>query len=177
MSHNGITLLELLIAISLLLLVLAAAMNIDMAGEWFFKSTSTQAEIRGELQSAIEHIVKNIQLANAIMVIPGPSGDELRVKIDENNTPSNFADDVRVIYKKSGNDVSYGTDTRDITDSTMPSLEPLTKWIVNNPSGNNIFSLSGIFLTIEMTGERVISGNTESATLISGVTLRCSSVT
>ena len=109
-NKSGVTLIEVMISMLLMLVVFLAVGALFVASHRFYLSENDKVILGYELKYAIEHIYKNTMqgIGNkdnpAIVITPGM--DELQVvirQIDDNDptappTYSNFSDDKQIIY-------------------------------------------------------------------------------
>jgi len=114
-AAKGVTLIELLVAVSLIFLVILALTNIDIFGRTMVISSSNRALLQNELSTALEHISKNIVHATGdqLLVLNRPIQmltNGFRVRVDPRVTPTqtlqDLNDDVFYSYTLTGNTLS-----------------------------------------------------------------------
>ncbi|MEA3560841.1 MAG: prepilin-type N-terminal cleavage/methylation domain-containing protein [Candidatus Omnitrophota bacterium] len=106
-SEKGFTLVEVLIAITLVFLIGAAIVNIDFASRIGFIQAGNKSKVINEARFAMKHITRNLRLANQVSINSLPSGIitmTLRLDYDLStntplNTPSDFTDDYECQYR------------------------------------------------------------------------------
>ncbi len=107
---SGLTLIELVLAVSLMGFVILTAVNIEIVAHRFFSESDKEGQLQVKLAVAMERISKDVLLAHG-----GPgnvgvmlNGDVLEVRIDALSggtyTPANYDDDVWVRYWSSADD-------------------------------------------------------------------------
>lgn len=144
---SAVTLIELLIAISLLGLVILSTTSVEMFARKQMKTTDMQTQLLNEVSPAIEHIVKNISLGigdkndPGIKVYPTGKAPYLQIRQDINKTPSDYSDDIWCEYKSNsfslpdapsirydpnindGNSDNYQVIVRKVTDFTFALVD------------------------------------------------------
>lgn len=128
--QKGITLIELLIAITLLGIIAAAGTAIDFTSRMALIRGTKRVDVRGRASFAMEHMVRHIRLANRVSPATGTvTGIKLRRDYDSSgsplNTPEDFID-YWVEYQYSpptttANTIQYRY-------STVKSLDPPGSW-------------------------------------------------
>jgi len=104
-KRKAVTLIEVLIAISLLGFVIISVTTVDLFMRRQFQETDIRAHLLNEISPAMEHMLKNLAQGIGDINNPGINTDSIggdrafRVRIDRNNTPHNYADDVWVAYR------------------------------------------------------------------------------
>lgn len=94
---NGITLIELLIAISLLALILLAGSGIYLSGWQMFRQAQLIAQAQRNAMIPMAHMVKNLQQATYIGSYSHTT-TFIKFIMDDNNTPNIQTDDDTVWY-------------------------------------------------------------------------------
>lgn len=108
-NRNGVTLVELVMAVLLLGMVMVIAADIDIASRKFFIATDREGQLQVRLGMAMDHMVKNISLVHGDLLdrginIPGPGIIEIRV---DRGTPQNYTDDEWKRYWQDGAAIHY----------------------------------------------------------------------
>ena len=100
--QKGITLVELLIAITLLGLIAAAGTAIDFTSRMTLIRGTKRVDVRGKASFAMEHMARHIRFANKV----SGGGTSIFIGSDYNlqtgvalKTPSNFTDDYEANYQ------------------------------------------------------------------------------
>jgi Tfp pilus assembly protein PilW len=98
--RKTLTLIELIIALSLLMMVILGATSFDLASVEFLKSSERKTAVVNEANFILDHIQKNVAKAVGYVEKSGISmaSNVLTIRVDNNNTPSDFADDTSVTY-------------------------------------------------------------------------------
>jgi len=101
--QKGLTLVELLIAITLLGLIAATGIVIDFTSRMALIRGKKRVEVRGKASFAMEHMVRHIRFANKV----SGGGINITIRSDYNlqtgaalKTPSNFTDDYEANYER-----------------------------------------------------------------------------
>jgi len=130
MKRDGVTLVELILAASLVGVIILAAFSLDTTAHRFFTSSDRKATVLNEMMFVMDHIQKNAVRVTGFVGSPGYNVTanllEMRVA-DPGNDPLRFDDDTWVQYRLSGNDVIYDPDR-----FAAGSTETLTSRVVNN---------------------------------------------
>lgn len=95
-NNKAITLIELLIAISLLVLIIMAGTGIYLSGWNMFRDAQYISQAHRNALIPMMHITKQLQQGTSI--ISGTNTSPLIFNIDFSNTPANLADDHRIAY-------------------------------------------------------------------------------
>jgi hypothetical protein len=130
-----ITLIELLIAISLLLLIVLGAGAFHIASERFLRSSETKVSVVNDLTYILEHINKYISLATGDINVPGivlSDSTHLRIRVDLNNppTPNDYTDDTWLEYRLNGNNLEFCSNFNVNTNRCNTSYEILFSKLV-----------------------------------------------
>lgn len=121
---KAVTLLELLIAITLLAVIVVAFTSIDVFTRFHVLSADRRAKIQNEVSFVLEHMNKNIAQAignrNALPINRTNFQDysALRIRIDSNNDGRlNLTSDLQIAYayNPSGNQILYFNNTSNPT--------------------------------------------------------------
>ncbi|HDN86289.1 MAG TPA: hypothetical protein ENG49_03615 [Candidatus Omnitrophica bacterium] len=102
--RKSITLVELIIAISLLGVILLGVTAFDVASRYFLKSNERKSQIVNEFTFILEHLSKNINQAVGDISNPGIVKVEqnsrvlLHLRQDALRTPNDYSDDLWVTY-------------------------------------------------------------------------------
>jgi hypothetical protein len=136
---RAITLLELLIAISLLLLIVLGVGVFDIASRRFLRSSETKVSVVNDLAYILEHINKYISLATGDINVPGivlPDSTHLRIRVDLNNppTPNNYTDDTWLEYRLNGHNLEFCSNFNITTNRCRTSYEILSSKLVETDS-------------------------------------------
>ena len=106
--RKSITLVELLIAVTLMGIVILGAVAFHLAGEKFLISSETKARVLNDLSFVLQHLQKNILLGTGDLTSRGinvPAAGILSIRQDidavgnQNYTPADYSDDRTVRYK------------------------------------------------------------------------------
>ncbi|PIQ88686.1 MAG: hypothetical protein COV72_07095 [Candidatus Omnitrophica bacterium CG11_big_fil_rev_8_21_14_0_20_42_13] len=107
----SVTLIELMIAVVLLSVILLVGATIDIAARKFYNLTDRQAGLQNEINPVILRIKRDVNRASGRVGDQGitvQSGNSrFRVRVDNNNTPSDTSDDQWVSYGLVGNEVLF----------------------------------------------------------------------
>jgi len=107
---SGVTLLELIIAISLLGVVALAFTSIQSFSQYHAIGSDRRAKVQNELSFILGDMAKNVQRASGDYNNPPiqavTNGFRVRVDLNALPTPSNYADDTWYSYVLSGNTLS-----------------------------------------------------------------------
>ncbi len=103
--QKGITLIELLIAMTLLGIIAAAGTAIDFTSRMALIRGRNRVDVRGKASFAMEHMARHIRFANEV----SGGGSSIQMRLDYEdcdiqsvsalNTPSNFTDDYEAKYE------------------------------------------------------------------------------
>jgi Tfp pilus assembly protein PilV len=150
-NKAGLTLVEVLVSILLMVVVFLGVSALYVASQTFYFNANDKITISSELQYAAEHIYKNVMRAvgdeaaapgSRPLEVPNPS--TLYITIN-NNTPitkSNYNSTVTYTYSKSDDNLLFD-------DGSAPPPESIApKVTITDVS----FELSGNILTIALTG-------------------------
>ena len=154
--RNGITLVELLIAVTLLGIIAAAGTAIDFTSRMALIRGTKRVDVRGKASFAMEHMVRHIRFANKISPTSG-TATTINLWIDDNNTADNMADDTKLTYSFSANrilfsDTDHGISNEVITDGVVNCRFGIDSWPGNYPHA--------VTITITL---RKLPGQSESA--------------
>ena len=134
--RTGITLLELIIAISLLGVVALAFTSIQSFSQYHAIGSDRRAKVQNELSFVLEHIAKNVQRASGDYTHPPiqsiANGFRVRVDVNVTPTPSTYADDTWYSYVLSGNSLSCNSEVL----STRIVSGVNTNYPTSAPAGN-----------------------------------------
>jgi len=126
-NKSAITLLELIIAISLLGVVALAFTSIQNFARYHAIGSERRAKVQNELSFVLQHIAKNVQRATGDSshqpIVLVSNGFGVRVDTNSPPTPSNYSDDTWYNYTLNGNTISCNT-------------ESLSAYIVSNANSN-----------------------------------------
>lgn len=158
-KNKAVTLIELLIAISLLTLILLAGTGIYLSGWNLFRNGQLIAQAQRNAVMPMMDITKNLQRGTSLIGGTGAAIQTLSFTIDDNNTPSDLTDDDTILY-------TYTTPTPPATTgpitrhTTPPSGPPTTITIANNISACAFtYSDTNPIVTINITATDNNSGN------------------
>jgi hypothetical protein len=104
MIKKSISLIELLIAISLLSLIIIGAGSFHLASSQFLHSSERKTEVLNEMTYILEHMQKYVMQASGDINNPGidsqnlPTQKRLHIRL-ANNTPDDLSDDDWVTYR------------------------------------------------------------------------------
>ncbi|MFQ5680659.1 MAG: type II secretion system protein J [Candidatus Omnitrophota bacterium] len=156
-TNSGLTLIELIIAISLLSLIVLTAGNMDVASRALFGASDRQAELQNEVNPVLLRIKKDVNRAVGAVGDPGlnvvVNKNCLSIRVDLGGG-SNFsypANDNWVAYKLSGNQIKYYSGYTN--NSACPPGGGLTSDIIaNRITDFTITSLTSDFIPNFVTG-------------------------
>ncbi len=106
LSKKAFTLTEILIAAVLMTMIILAVSSLDIVSRRFFKSTGEQSKLQDEARIAMEHIVKNLTLANGLLFLGAGDPNTIWASIDRDangnprNTPWDSSDDIWICYRR-----------------------------------------------------------------------------
>ncbi|MCK4809454.1 MAG: prepilin-type N-terminal cleavage/methylation domain-containing protein [Candidatus Omnitrophica bacterium] len=113
---KSVTLIELIIAVSLLAVIILAVTAFSVASHRFYQSSKRKMKVLNELTYLLEHINKNVSLAIGDINNPGVvvTSTTLQIRQDihsgtrqPNNTPEDYNDDTWVEYRVNTNDLDF----------------------------------------------------------------------
>lgn len=137
-AKRGFTLIELIIAISLVGLIILAIVGVDVASRRFVNTSDYEARAQNQIGPVLEMIVKDV--SRAVGNVRFDSGvnqttaSDIRARIDRNNSPSNYGDDTWVGYR-----YISGTIQRTECSPNWPcaaSWETIANNLINTPPTN-----------------------------------------
>lgn len=134
MNKKSITLLELIIAISLLAVIILGVSAFDIAGRSFLMSSERRSQILNEQTFILEHLSKNINnvvgdaSSPGIVISIGGGVSRLDLRHEVNDTPGDYSDDewVRYEFIPNNHEIRFYPDTSDTSD-----FEVLSSRVVN----------------------------------------------
>lgn len=108
-ARNGLTLIELLIAISLVGMIILAVVAVDVASRRFVNTSDYEARAQNQISPALEMIAKDVSQAIGNRVIPDPPGSGVRQnppgntanigsRLDTDDEPGDYNDDTWIGY-------------------------------------------------------------------------------
>lgn len=156
-SKKSVTLLELLIAITLMGLVILAFSSIDLFSRYHVITADRRAKLQNEASLVVDHITKTVMQASGDINNNGIRActNGFAARIDAHNTPSDYSDDHWMGYERSGNilrycgDLSVGFPNCDC--QTSPFWQNLSNHILNDPQGfvyNFLENNTGVDVTV-----------------------------
>ncbi len=172
--QKGITLVELLIAITLLGIITAAGTAIDFTSRMALIRGTKRVDVRGRASFAIEHMARHIRFANRVSVSGWTS---IHIWLDYRNcdiqsvsalnTPSNFTDDyeAKYEYRPASKELRYAYIAPGGTWSSWNNMEVIAtdvttcRFTINNDPINNNPSNVTISITIT-SGAEIVSLDT-----------------
>ena len=102
--RKSITLLELIIGISLLVVIILGVTAFDVASRYFLKSSERKSQVINELNFILEHLSKNVNQAvgdisnSGIVKVDQSNRVLLHLRQDALRTPNKYNDDLWVTY-------------------------------------------------------------------------------
>ena len=156
--RRSVTLVELLLAMSLLAVIVIATTGIDLAARNFFRATKNRVELINELGFILDHMHKYASMAHGWDGNRGIAVISTRAEIRlDAGTPGNFSDDTWVAYRYvGGNNKLWFCDDWDLDASncTAGVRELLSERIVANAGAGPLFNLtaSNESLVVDITG-------------------------
>lgn len=135
LHHSGITLLELLIAVSLLSLLIIGFSGIELFSRYQVISADKRTRVQNEAAHVVEHISKNIANAigdrNDFPVANIPDGASIRV--DSNRNGRRDAADTQIAYRfLPGNIMRYYSNYPGSFETISQKISNFTWTVVNN---------------------------------------------
>lgn len=109
MKKNGFTLVELMVATSIMLVVFGVVTSTYLITQKLWKGGFTQISFQSTGRVALANIAMNLRSATAAAILD--SGDKIRFVIDPNRTYNNAADDITCEYYVSGTNIMYDPNT------------------------------------------------------------------
>lgn len=108
-KRKSVTLVELIIAVSLFIAIIAGVMSFDVASREFFASSERKTDVLNDLTFVLEHLHKNVTIGigddtggrRAINVSQNdPVAGAITITINQDTplTPANYGDDTAVTY-------------------------------------------------------------------------------
>ena len=158
-NKKGITLIELLIAVTLLGLVMAAAAAIDFTSRMALVRGTKKVDVSGRARYALEHMTRHIRFANNVSPTSGPAATII-LWIDDNNTPGDTADDNQLTYAFSGTQILFSDADNSITNEVIADGVTACNFNINNDPSSVMISIT-------------ITSGTESISLETTVSLWC----
>jgi hypothetical protein len=162
-SLSSLTLVELLLAMSLLATICIATASIDLAARNFFRASRERVEVVNELGFILEHIHKYASLAHGWDGNRGiaRTGTEVEIRLDAGD-PGNFSDDTWISYRYFGanNSIVFCDNwDRDNLNCAAGVEEILSSRIVANDGGGPLFNLSAsnTSLIVDITSRHNVS--------------------
>ena len=131
--QKGITLVELLIAVTLLGLIAAAGTAIDFTSRMALIRGTKRVDVRGRASFAMEHMVRHIRFANKVSPTSGTGLTTIDLWRDDDNTPGDITDDTQLTYDLSGNQILFSDTDDGITDEVIADGATGSFDIYNNP--------------------------------------------
>jgi hypothetical protein len=155
MMKRSITLLEMILAMSLLGTILIATTGIDLAARSFFKASDYRVRVANDLSFIFDHIQSFAALSSGWQDSAGysiPSNSTLRIRLD-GSTPNQFDDasDTWVEYDfNSVNNTIVFCDNFVVGTGCVGSSEILSSRIVPNSDSSPFFTVSGADSTLSL---------------------------
>lgn len=135
---SGVTLVELIIAMSLLGIVVLGATTFDLASRQFLTSSERKTQVLNELTFILEHMNKNVHkatgdISNLGLIIPGGSGGQIWIRQDSNLTPQNYNDDkwLRYSYNSNNYNLNFCSDFNKNSNSCNVTEELLSRRVID----------------------------------------------
>ena len=119
LRRAGFTLVELMIAVSLVGMIMLALSAVDMASRKFLKTSDYEAKVQNNISPVLEMIVKDISLASGQKSNPGinlVSSSQIRARVDRMYlpTPKTYSDDTWIEYNFASNQIQRKECSADI---------------------------------------------------------------
>lgn len=152
LNKKALTLIELLIAISLLSVIVLGFSSIDSFARYQVMSSDRRAKLQNELSFALEHMSKNIM--RGIGDVSSPPLESItngfRVNVDRNNppTPGNLGDDTWIRYTLSGNTLRCSLDNEILSTHIVSGV--VTGIMPSNPANGFYINLTDNSIVIEI---------------------------
>ena len=156
-SDGGLTLTELMVALSLVSVIALAATHLELGSRHFFLLDRRRSTLINEGMAALEHVIRSVRYS----ANPRGGGSSLTVRADNptdyiNRTPTNIADDSDVTYQFANGQLTYNNGL---------TVEVLARYVdVTNSS----FAINGSTVTTTI----VTTTQGETATVQSAATTR-----
>ena len=116
---KGVTLIEILIAVTLISLVGAAVANINFVSRMGFLQAGKKVKVSDEARIAMEHMVRHIRLANRINPASGNNLAQIQIWIDDDKDPADFTNDTMVTYQWLSNQILFSDTDVGITNEVI----------------------------------------------------------
>jgi len=116
MNKKAVTLIELLLAVSLMGLIMLLAANVEKATRTFYFRADRQGQLQVRLSAAMEHMVKNLSLVHGEinnsgidLALPGDSQIVFRRdrQVGGIYTPQDYTDDAWMRYWRVGDQIMF----------------------------------------------------------------------
>lgn len=114
MKNRGLTLVELMVGIGILVIVFSVVFTTYLIAERLWRGGFTQIAFQSRGRVALEKIARNIRSSTGSTILD--SGDKISFDTDPNRTSDTTADDVTSEYYLSGTDIIYDPDTSVVGD-------------------------------------------------------------
>lgn len=149
MRKKSITLLELIIAVSLLAVILLGVSAFDVAGRSFLMSSERRSQVLNEQTFILEHLSKNINNAAGdaaspgIVISKGGGVSRLDLRHEANDTPGNYSDDdwVRYEFISNSHEMRFYPDAGDTSDFEVLSSRVVAFDFDFFPSSSSIIGI------------------------------------
>ena len=109
MKEKGFTLVELMVAASIMLVIFGVVTSTYLITQRLWKGGFTQIALQSTARVALDKIARNLRSATAADALN--SGDKISFVTDPNRTYSNLADDITCEYYISGTNIMYDPNT------------------------------------------------------------------
>jgi len=146
MSKRGFTLIEVMVAVTVFALVMTTISGILLLVQQGWQRQKTDLDLLQNARWAMDFMISEIRQGGNITILPP---DRLHIELD---TDGNNIADTRVWYWR-GDAGNYGDSsvifrgTGVNLDTANNNRQELANFIVDNPSGNNMFN-SGLFIEL-----------------------------
>jgi len=145
-SRKGFTLIEVMVALAVFAVIIASAGSVFISIQQAWQRQKQTVELIQNARWAMEFMSNEIRGAGQIL-IPPPDGGQLEFRTDPDN--NGFPPYRTIDYQKTGAVLQR----RWRQSGGWQPWQELANLIINNPSGNNIFTKNGSLITIELTVE------------------------
>jgi len=109
MKEKGFTLVELMVAVSIMLVVFGATASTYLVTQKLWKGGFTQITFQSTGRAALEKITHNLRSATGAIILD--NGNKIRFTTDPNRTYNNALDDITCEYYISNTNIIYDPNT------------------------------------------------------------------
>lgn len=135
MKNKGFSLVELMVAMSIMLVIFGVVASTYLVTQRLWRGGFTQIALQSTGRVALDKITKNLRPATTVTILD--NGDKIRFVTDPNRTYSSAADDITCEYYISGTNIMYDPNT------VIPGNEAVLLRNVSKESVIPFFQVSG----------------------------------